>query len=259
MYAGTDGFGPLIPTIPSGGHVWVSTNVAGGATTWVDQTGAINPDAFPISSIALDTSDAAGLTAYVSIMGFHVSHVWKTSDGGVSWTDFTANLPDAPANTVLVDPGSTPFNGMVYVGTDVGVFSSSTAAANWTEVGPAPNSGNPGFLPNVAVTALHMSTNGSAKLLRASTYGRGLWQFPVTPTFVPTVAGHSPDRLHQPVAGAILRHCPLLWIHRFRQPELPTSAAAEHYLLGPTRQRDAGVSFVHDHCQRTRRHQRIHD
>ena len=189
MYAGTDGFGPLIPTIPSGGHLWVSTNVAGGAATWVDQTGAINPDAFPISSIALDTSDAAGLTAYVSIMGFHVSHVWKTSDGGVSWTDFTANLPDAPANHILVDPGSTPFNGMVYVGTDVGVFSSSTAAANWTEVGPAPNSGNPGFLPNVAVTALHMSTNGSAKLLRASTYGRGLWQFPVTPIFVPTLAG----------------------------------------------------------------------
>jgi hypothetical protein len=189
MYAGTDGFGPLIPTIPSGGHVWVSANVDGGTITWTDQTGAINPDAFPISSIALDTSDTTGLTAYVAIMGFHVSHVWKTSNGGVSWTDFTANLPDAPADSVLVDPGSTPFNGMVYIGTDVGVFSSSTAAANWTEVGPAPNSGNPGFLPNVAVTALHMSNNGPAKLLRASTYGRGLWQFPVTPTFVPTVSG----------------------------------------------------------------------
>jgi hypothetical protein len=188
MYAGTDGFGPLIPTIPSGGHVWVSANVAGGPVTWTDQTASINPGAFPISNIALDTSDTSGFTAYVSIMGFHVSHVWKTSDGGVSWTDFTANLPDAPADAVLVDPGSTTFNGMVYVGTDVGVFSSSTAAANWTEVGPAPGSGNPGFLPNVAVTALHMSANGSAKLLRASTYGRGLWQFPVTPTFVPTVS-----------------------------------------------------------------------
>lgn len=189
MYAGTDGFGPLIPTIPSGGHVWVSTNVADGTATWVDQSGAINPNAFPISSIAIDTSDPSGLTAYVSIMGFHVSHVWQTTNGGVSWLDFTANLPDAPANSVLVDPGSNPLNGMVYVGTDVGVFSSPTSAANWTEVGPAPNSGSPGFLPNVAVTALNMSNNGSGKLLRASTYGRGLWQFPVTPTFVPSVAG----------------------------------------------------------------------
>jgi hypothetical protein len=188
MYAGTDGFGPLIPTIPPGGHVWVSTNVAGGTNTWLDQTGAINPNAFPISSIAIDTSDPAGHTAYVTIMGFHVSHIWQTTNGGVTWTDFTANLPDAPANAVLVDPATNSSPGMVYVGTDVGVFSSPTTVANWTEVGPAPNSGNPGFLPNVAVTALNLSTNQSAKLLRASTYGRGLWQFPVTPTFVPSVA-----------------------------------------------------------------------
>jgi len=189
MYAGTDGFGPLIPTIPAGGHVWVSNNVAGGDSSWVDQTGSINPNAFPISSIAIDTSDPTGLTAYVSIMGFHVSHVWQTTNGGVTWLDFTANLPDVPANSLLVDPGSNPSNGTLYVGTDVGVFSSSTASPNWTEVGPAPNSGSPGFLPNVAVTALNMSNNGSGKLLRASTYGRGLWQFPVTPTFVPSVAG----------------------------------------------------------------------
>jgi len=188
IYAGTDGFGPLAPTIPSGGHVWVSTNVAGGPGTWMDQTGAINADAFPISGIALDSSDPTGLTAYVTIMGFHVSHVWQTTNGGISWMDFTANLPDAPANTVLVDPATNSSPGMVYVGTDVGVFSSRTSAANWTEVGPAPNSGNPGFLPDVAVTALQMSSNESAKLLRASTYGRGLWQFPVTPTFVPSVA-----------------------------------------------------------------------
>ncbi|MFZ0286317.1 MAG: hypothetical protein WAL32_13895 [Terriglobales bacterium] len=188
MYAGTDGFGPLIPTIPPGGHVWMSANVAGGANTWIDQTGVINPDAFPISGIAIDTSDPTGLTAYVSIMGFHVSHVWQTTNGGVSWSDFTANLPDAPADAILVDPATNSMPGMVYVGTDVGVFSSPTAGANCTEVGPAPNSGNPGFLPNVAVTALNLSVNQSAKVLRASTYGRGLWQFPVTPTFVPSVA-----------------------------------------------------------------------
>src|SRR5208282_3792878 len=34
IYAGTDGFGPLIPTVPPGGHVWVSTNVAAGPSTW---------------------------------------------------------------------------------------------------------------------------------------------------------------------------------------------------------------------------------
>jgi len=69
-------------------------------------------------------------------------------------------------------------NGTVYVGTDVGVFASSTASPNWTEVGPSP--GQNGFLPNVPVTALKIFHAGATKLLRASTYGRGLWQFPLT-------------------------------------------------------------------------------
>ena len=181
MYAGTDGFGPLIPTIPAGGHVWVSTNVAGGISTWVDQTGAINPNAFPISAIALDSSDASGMTAYVTIMGFHVSHVWKTVDGGASWTDFTGNLPDAPANVVLVDSSTSP--SVVYVGTDVGVFTSLSLSPTWSEVGPP-------YLPNVAVTALRIFNDGRDKWLRASTYGRGIWQFPVitTPDFLSAIS-----------------------------------------------------------------------
>src|SRR5207253_2127106 len=65
MYAGTDGLGPLQPT---GGHVWVSTNVDSAA--WFDRTGAINPGKFPISNAAIDPSDKTGKTAYVAIMGF---------------------------------------------------------------------------------------------------------------------------------------------------------------------------------------------
>ena len=159
IYAGTDGFGPLIPTVPPGGRLWVSTNVAAGPSTWVDQTGSINPNNFPISGIAMDTSDTQGLTTYVSIMGFSTasfptSHVWQTTNGGFSWTDFTANLPNAPANAVVVDPTTSGFPGRVYVATDVGVFWSFTASPNWQELGPAPNSGQAGYLPNVAVTAL---------------------------------------------------------------------------------------------------------
>lgn len=183
IYAGTDGFGP--GTIPAGGHLWVTTNAAGGAPTWMDRTGSINPSGFPISGIAVDTSDATGQTAYATIMGFHVSHVWKTTNAGATWSDFSgAGLPDSPVNAVVIDPGSTSTNGVIYVGTDVGVFSSSTGSASWTEVGPSA-SGGPGYLPNVSVTGLRIFNSGGSKRLRASTYGRGIWDFNLitTPDF----------------------------------------------------------------------------
>jgi hypothetical protein len=190
IYAGTDGVGPDLITSPAGGHVWASTNAAGGSLTWADQTGAINPSHFPISGIAIDSSDVSGLTAYVTIMGFHVSHVWQTIHGGASWTDFTANLPDVPVNAIVVDPGTTPETGMIYVGTDVGVFSSSTGGASWSEVGPG--SGLAGYLPNVAVTALQIFNYDGVKRLRASTYGRGIWEVNLitTPDFQMSVSGN---------------------------------------------------------------------
>ena len=169
IYAGTDGFGGA--TTPAGGRVFVTTN-AGGALM-ADRTGTINPGQFPVSAIAIDTSDATGQTAYAAVMGFHVGHVFKTTNAGVSWAAFSTNLPDAPADALVVDSQT----GTVYVGTDVGVFSSPTATANWAEVGPAAAAGNSGFLPNVPVTALRLFNSGGKKLLRASTYGRGIWQY----------------------------------------------------------------------------------
>jgi hypothetical protein len=169
IYAGTDL--QLVPNTPFGGHLWVTTNAAGGPTTWVDRTGGINPGLFPISGIVIDTSDAIGNTAYLTIMGFHVSHVWKTTNAGQTWTDFTANLPDSPANAIVVDPVAR----MVYVATDIGVFFSSTDEPNWTELGPDPGS-QAGYLPNTSVTALRIFSSGGIKRLRASTYGRGMWE-----------------------------------------------------------------------------------
>ena len=187
IYAGTSGLGPIdtpLSTGPTGGRVFVTTSASSGVSSFVERTGSINPNHYPVSSIAIDSSDATGKTAYVTIMGFGVSHVWKTASAGASWTDFTGNLPDAPANAIIVDPPSSTSSGVVYVGTDVGVFSSLTSSASWTEVGPAPGSGS-GFLPNVPVTALRIFSVIGTKKLRASTYGRGIWEFPlvVTPDY----------------------------------------------------------------------------
>jgi hypothetical protein len=173
IYAGTNGNGPQQSISVPSGRIWVTTNAAGGPTTWVDVTNGINPSEYPIASIALDSSDTSGDTAYIAVMGFRVSHVWKTTTAGATWSDFSgmgsSSLPDSPANALVVDPQSKT----VYVGTDVGVFSSSTITPAWTEVGP---SGPPGLLPNVAVTALRIFNVAGVKRLRAATYGRGMWE-----------------------------------------------------------------------------------
>jgi photosystem II stability/assembly factor-like uncharacterized protein len=123
----------------------------------------------PISDIALDRSDATGATAYAAVMGFNTPHVYKTTNFGASWTDITANLPDVPANAVLVDPTNSQ---TIYVGTDIGVFVTNDGGQSWNEYGEN--------LPTVPVTQLRaFPPNGPAQFLRASTYGRGLWQAPL--------------------------------------------------------------------------------
>lgn len=163
IYAGTEA-----------GRIFVTTDADQGPVEWQDQTGSINPGNFPISSIAIDATDATGQRAYVTIMGFGVSHVFRTQDAGGHWTSANGSedtaLPDAPANSVVVDPS----DGLTaYVGTDVGVFVTHDAGANWAEMGPTSGAG---VLPNVAVTRLRIFNAGGTVRLRASTYGRGLWE-----------------------------------------------------------------------------------
>jgi hypothetical protein len=207
IYAVTDGPGPNNITAPIGGNVWVTTNaqaVSGVTSTFANVTmngpagASINPLQFPISSVAIDTSDTSGRTAYVTVMGFTggPGHVWQTTNAGASWVDFTGSgadaLPDSdsPVNAVVVDAQAQ----VVYVGTDMGVYQSCTVSRSpacptstapaWTETVPTPGSTDARYLPNVAVTALALFSSGCGSLLRASTYGRGIWQFglPASPT-----------------------------------------------------------------------------
>ena len=181
VYATTEGTGPNAAS-PYGGEVWITTN--SGIAPMSQITGAINPSNYTISSVSVDQSDPSGATAYVGIMGFNVSHIFKTTNDGATWTDWSgsgsAALPDAPVNAVLVDTLSQ----QIYAATDVGVFASSTAAPTWIEVGVPPQPGGAsGYLPNVPVTALRVFASDGLKKLRASTYGRGVWEYTLGPDF----------------------------------------------------------------------------
>lgn len=194
VFAGLEGD----TTVGSGGELWVTTSADAGPSTWKRALAAntacsgvaFNPLHYTVSDVALDVNDPTGRTAWVTVMGFtggQSGHVFKVTVGdsttpgfSVSCTDITGNLPDAPVNSVLAD-ASDP--AAVYVGTDAGVFVTGNAAVNaqWDEVGPP---GGTGALPNVVVTRLRMfHGSGGNTLLRASTYGRGVWEAALTPDF----------------------------------------------------------------------------
>jgi hypothetical protein len=192
VYAVTNGYRPISGA--PGGEVWVTTQA--GISLMTNVTQNVNPNGYAISTVAMDSSDATGRTAYVGIMGFSTpsyptSHVWQTVNAGASWTDWTGTgLPDAPVNALLVDASVTP--SQIYAGTDVGVFASPTSTASWTEVGPAPGPGVSGFLPNAPVTALQIFNYTGTKTLVASTYGRGIWSYALSPDYI-NVISNSPQ------------------------------------------------------------------
>ncbi len=178
------------------GHLFTNgaADVASGSTRWIDAAmspvtndatngGVFNRGGFDISSIAVDPHDTTGKTVYATVMGFsgNVSfspHVYGSTDGGGHWLNLSSNLPNAPANSVVVDPNDA---NTIYVGMDTGVYvttqvTTCTTANCWSVFGVS--------LPNAPVTqisaAARMATgDGRMGMLRAGTYGRGIWQIPL--------------------------------------------------------------------------------
>jgi len=98
------------------------------------------------------------------------NHIYHTSDGGANWTNLTGNLPNLPCNIIKYDDGT---NGGVYVGTDIGVYYRDNDLGTWIQY--------MNNLPNVVVNDLEI--NEASNVIRAGTYGRGVWESPNYNTF----------------------------------------------------------------------------
>lgn len=159
--------GDAVYTGSDDGYVYVSENaVSSSAPTWKRMDKGALP-ARPVSQFAVDRSDWR--IAYASYAGFSAAtptkpgHVFLTTNGGKSWTNVSNNLPDAPVNSVVMDPSN---RNQVYVGTDVGAFVSSNAGASWSRLGTT--------LPNSAIWQLDY--DAARGLAIAGTHGRGAWK-----------------------------------------------------------------------------------
>jgi photosystem II stability/assembly factor-like uncharacterized protein len=90
--------------------------------------------------------------------------VVKSTDGGVTWNAASNGLPDVPIQRLLAAPDDLSGN-TVYAATWLGVYRTTNGGISWSQLGAG--------LPTVEVSDLYMPANGS--FLRASTYGRGVW------------------------------------------------------------------------------------
>jgi uncharacterized protein (TIGR03437 family) len=154
-----------------------------GGSTWTDRSGGL-----PTRSITHVTADPIDpSTVYATFSGYtiptdrHPGHVFKSTDGGNTWTDISANLPNLPVDDLVVDPD---LPNTVYIGTDAGVMATGDGGVTWATLGT-------GF-PNVVVQSLVL--HRGSRTLRAATHGRSVWDYPLgtVASAPPTITNFSP-------------------------------------------------------------------
>ncbi len=131
-----------------------------------------------ISWIAWDPNNTE--VAYATVSNFTTNTVLKTTNHGQTWTPVMGTgltaLPQIPARSVVVNPAD---SNQVFVGTDLGVFTSIDGGVNWYRE-------NTGFA-NVSVNSLRINSTPPYRLF-AFTHGRGAWVTPLADSgIVPVV------------------------------------------------------------------------
>jgi hypothetical protein len=136
-----------------------------GSSALAEVTGAI-PNRF-VARIVIDPADPA--VAYVTLDAYAGQQVWKTTDltsGHPTWQAAGKGMPNIPVNAFVIDPGNSQH---LFAGTDIGVFYSPNGGAQWV---PLSNG-----LPRVPV--FDIGFQGTQRVLRIATHGRGIWE--ITP------------------------------------------------------------------------------
>ena len=140
------------------GELYVSENAGEPTPTWTRVGEVLLPSRY-LTRIAIDPADSD--VVYVAFGGFSSNNLYKSSDGGISWTSISTGLPAAPVRALAIKPDRSEW---LFVGTEVGVFASENAGGTWglSHDGPA----------NVSIDELVWMDNDT---LVAGSHGRGIY------------------------------------------------------------------------------------
>lgn len=157
--------------VSNGPNVFVSTNAmaatVGGPSGVTFAPITRNLPGRNVTRSAFDPNDETVI--YVVMGGFAGAgapgHVFRTTIGGTAWTDISPDV-DVPFGAIALDGDETPST--IYVGCDLGVLRSVDRGSTWYVLDDL-------HFPNVPVTDLVIGRGSS--ILRAATYGRGVFEF----------------------------------------------------------------------------------
>ncbi len=176
------------------GRVWRSTD-AGSA--WIDISAGL-----PIRWVTRVVADpASASTVYVTLSGFTLdegeSHVYRSTNLGATWTAIGAELPNSPANDLVVAPWD-PLT--LFAATDVGVYATRNLGATWYPLGQG--------LPLQAINDLNL--HAPTRTLVAATHGRSQWRLDLNqmPLAVGCAAGSTGDLTGRTAPESDLGHDP---------------------------------------------------
>jgi photosystem II stability/assembly factor-like uncharacterized protein len=158
------------------GNGTVAANESMTSTSGIDfppgDTGRPLGDVFVVTSVTPSMGDGSPVPAAIG-------RVLITENRGQTWRSLAGpGLPNVPVDVVRYDPSDLT-NRTLYVGTFLGVYRTQDGGQTWERFG--------GGMPLVQVSDLFVSKTGS--MLRASTYGRGVWEIYPSATAEKGVSG----------------------------------------------------------------------
>ena len=156
----------------SGGGLFKTTNGLDSTVQWANKRGAAMPTR-GVRRIRIHPDDEN--MVYVVFSGFGSGKIWKSTNGGDSWTDQTGDHPDVPINDLLIDADNP---GTLLSATDLAVYRSDDDGTTWYGFSTG--------LPTAA--AIEFTYSRDTGKLRVGTHGRSMWDWQPsseTPTAVP--------------------------------------------------------------------------
>lgn len=147
------------------GRFWKSIDLNSTTPTWTDIGSADLAAAFTngyITAIEINPNDENEV--WISFCRYsNAPKVYHTTDGGTSWVAFADGLPNkVPVMEIKYDYS----NEVLYAATDVGVFCYDDELSEWVN-----------FSNNLPFKLIFdLEINEKAQLIRAGTFGRGIWE-----------------------------------------------------------------------------------